>query len=171
MVGATLLQSVIDLNIYEHIPLYKQFDWVPCHASVIYRIESFHGHPSTVCIPIIVKSQKLPLRGDINTDYTTETIAGLVNVTYDINRFGDYITKERHHKNYIQTYYTNEVLLNEAKKLGFTHIYRFMSSRQSIWQPYDEPLPYRNYFVCGVKKPEYKTVNGKLQIIEINHES
>jgi hypothetical protein len=44
----------------------------------------------------------------------------------------------------------------------------FASSIQSIHEPYDKPLLYRNYFVRGVKRPDWKTVDGKLQVVEVD---
>jgi len=134
---------------------YIDFDWTNTPAFLGFRIERT-SIPiislKVVSMPLLVKAQKLKIRTSPDVDLTNErqtvTSCGYLQPsTIDV--------------------FTNEILLTEAKKLGFTHLYCFCSSRVSIWQPYDKELPYRNYFVRGVKAPDWKLINGKLQVVNL----
>lgn len=159
--GATTLAPTIALEANE-VPLYKQFDWFSHPATLMFRIEVFQGKHSLVCQPVCVKTTRLMLVTEPDVDLTQQTIVVRQSGDYEIERFGQHITKERRKFDHPQTYYTNEILLNEAKRLGITHIYSFASyvdegGHNKRW-----------YIVRGVKKPDWKTVNGKLQVVEVD---
>lgn len=140
--GAVTLAPTIALASNE-VPLYKQFDWFSRPASLIFRIESYQGKHSLVSTPIIARTQRLMIASRPDIDLTQQTVVGRQSGEFD----------------HPQTYYTNEFLLNEAKRMGFTHIYSFVS--------YIEPDRCW-YVVRGVKKPDWKTVDGKLQVVEVD---
>lgn len=158
-IAATALTPAIAFASSE-IPLYKQFDWIDMPTCLLYRINSYDdGHNEYAYVPVVVKTCKLKLTSDLNIDYTQEQIKENVIATG---------FKNECLYSYTQSYYTNELLLNEAKKLELTHIYYFGRTPVVI-----DPItnkPYVGYIVRGVKMPEYKTVNGKLQIVKVNNE-
>ena len=159
-VGATVLAPTITLGATTELPLYKQFDWLPSPVSLLYRLneitETEDRYMEVEYMPVAVKTQKLRVVSDVNVDYTLEQV--VEPAEYWI--LGGALNRS---VKYNQLYYTNPLLLNEAKKAGFTHLYMFASSIQ-----FDKPLHYRNYFVRGVKMPEWKSVDGKIPGIKIN---
>lgn len=160
-VSAVTLAPTIALASNE-VPLYKQFDWFSQPATLMFRIETYQDKRSLVCQPVYVRSTRLMLLTEPDVDLTQQTTVGRQSWDYEIERFGQHITKARQKCDFDQTYYTNEILLNEAKRLGITHIHSFVSyvdegGHNKRW-----------YIVRGVKKPDWKTVNGKLQVVEVD---
>lgn len=158
-IAATALVPTIAIASNE-IPLYKQFDWINMPTCLLYRINSYDdGHYEYGRVPVAVKTWKLKLHSDVNVDYTQETIKETIVATGFKNEIL---------YSYTQTCYTNELFLNETKNLGLTHIYCFGRTLEMI-----DPItykPYVGYIVRGVKSPEWKTLNGKLQIVKVNNE-
>jgi hypothetical protein len=117
---------------------YKDFDWVDRPVSYLFRMEKYNdnygGELRLVSIPVCCKILRCKSVSDIGVDWTEEVL------------------EEKGHK-----YYTNEILLTEAKRNGYTHLYKF----DSIC--YDG---IRIYYLYGVKKENWKRVNGKIRIVE-----
>ena len=59
-------------------------------------------------------------------------------------------------------------MLNEAKRTGITHVYEFVKHPASIIDPYGRE--YVTYFVRGVKRQDWKTVDDKLQVVEVDND-
>lgn len=137
------------------IPLYKEFDWLPTPSSLLFRIENHNGNHSVVSKPIVARTYKTKIISDIDVDYTKETITK--KVLY--NFLGREIT-------YSQLVYTNENLLKYVKKQGFTHIYAFCRFEYPVINPVTNK-PYMCYFIRGLRMPDWKTQNGKLQIVNV----
>lgn len=59
--------------------------------------------------------------------------------------------------------YTNPILLAAAKKMGFTHIYRFIKDTALV------PCNFKqnHYFVQGIIAPEWKTEKCKIPIVNV----
>lgn len=158
-IAATALTPTIAIASSE-IPLYKQFDWINMPACLLCRINSYDdGRHEYGYTAAVVKSWKLKLRSDIDVNYTQEQIKEKITATG---------FKNKTLYSYTQTYYTNELLLTEAKNLGLTHIYYFGRTTYII-----DPVTFKQvagYYVRGVTMPEYKTINGNLQVVKVNNE-
>ena len=168
--GAAMLAPTIALGVTDDVPLYKQFDWISHPASVMFRINSHQGKLSLVCMPVIAKTWKLKVTSDVDIDLTQQKFTDEVSFDYMVDKFGDHIKRQRvgFGRCHPQTYYTNELLLNEAKRTGITHVYEFVKHPASIIDPYGHE--YVCYFVRGVKRPDWKTVNDKLQVVEVDND-
>lgn len=168
--GAAMLAPTIALGVTDDVPLYKQFDWISHPASVMFRINSHQGKLSLVCMPVIAKTWKLKVTSDVDIDLTQQKFTDEVSFDYMVDKFGNQIKRQRVSSGgcHPQTYYTNELLLNEAKRIGITHLYCFEQDR---WPYYGEGgYKYVTYFVRGVKRPDWKTVNDKLQVVEVDND-
>jgi hypothetical protein len=165
--GVAMLAPTIALGVTAEVPLYKQFDWLTHPASLMFRINSHQGKLSLVCMPVIAKTWKLKVISDVDVDLTQQKFTDEVSFDYMVDKFGNHIKRQRVSSGgcHPQTYYTNELLLNEAKKTGITHLYGFVRST-SIIDPYGRK--YVCYGVRGVKRPDWKTVDGKLQVVEVD---
>lgn len=153
VLGVGGLISLPMLSIGKSIPLYNEFDWLSYPCGLLFRIEKSDKKHSMVSIPVTVKTYRTKIFSNIDIDYTKEIINE--EVPFDI--LGTKLTRS-------QVYYTNEILLRYAKEQGFTHLYGFFKI------DYLEPTtykPYLCYCVRGVKMPDWKTVNGKLQIVNV----
>jgi len=176
--GAAMLAPTIALGVTAEVPLYKQFDWISHPASVMFRINSHQGKLSLVCMPVschtwqptvIAKTWKLKITSGFDIDLTQQKFTDEVSFDYMVDKFGNHIKRQRVSSGgcHPQTYYTNELLLNEAKRIGITHVYEFGKST-TVVDPYGKE--YVCYFVRGVKRPDWKTVDGKLQVVEVDND-
>lgn len=154
-IGTASIISLPMLSIGKSIPLYNEFDWLTYPSGVLFRIEESDKKYSMARIVVYVKTHKTEIFSDINTDYTKEVINE--QVSYDI--LGTKLTRS-------QVYYTNKILLKYAKKQGFTHLYGFFRNECPIVNPVTNK-PYFCYYIRGLKMPDWKTVNGKLQIVNV----
>ena len=168
--GAAMLAPTIALGVTAEVPLYKQFDWISHPSSVMFRINSHQGKSSFVCTPVIAKTWKLKVTSDVDIDLTQQKFTDEVSFDYMVDKFGNEIKRQRVSSGgcHPQTYYTNELLLNEAKRIGITHLYSFDQDRCPIIDPYGRK--YVCYCGRGVKRPDWKTVNGKLQVVEVDND-
>lgn len=169
--GAAMLAPTIALGVTDDVPLYKQFDWISHPASVmLFRINSHQGKLSLVCMPVIAKTRKLKVTSDVDIDLTQQKFTDEVSFDYMVDKFGNEIKRQRVSSDgcHPQTYYTNELLLNEAKRTGITHVYEFVKNPAPIIDPYGRE--YVCYFVRGAVMPDWKTVNDKLQIVEVDND-
>ena len=121
-------------------------------------------------MPVIAKTWKLKITSDFDIDLTQQKFTDEVSFDYIVDKFGNHIKRQRVWSGgcHPQTYYTNELLLNEAKRTGITHLYSF---EQTTLQPrvmWTGGYKYVTYFVRGVKRPDWKTVDGKLQVVEVD---
>jgi len=152
-IGAIVLTPTITLGATTELPLYKQFDWLPGPVSLLHRINEYEcGHKELESIAVAAKTYKFKLTSDVNVDYTQEYFVG--NNDKGISDL-----------KYNQRYYTNALLLNEAKKFGFTHIYCFVRTPPIV---YPDGKEFVGYCVRGVKMPEWKSVDCKIPGIKIN---
>lgn len=151
--GVGGLISLPILSIGKSIPLYNEFDWLPYPCGLLFRIENHNGNHSFQSIPVTAKTYRTKIVSDIDIDYTKEIINK--EVPFDI--LG---TKETRS----QLFYTNEILLKCAKEEGFTHLYCF--GRANFLNP-KTYKPFTGYFIRGVKMPDWKTINGKLQVVSV----
>jgi len=174
--GATMLAPTIALGVTAEVPLYKQFDWLTHPASLLFRIEDCDGKQTAVCTPVVIKTWLLKITSHHDIDLTQQTFTEKTSsrsgrfVFPRRNRVSDVIgvddQQDFEAKKHLQTYYTNELLLNEAKRTGITHLYSFVKSPCPIINPYGSK--YVTYSVRGVKRPDWKTVDGKLQVVEVD---
>ena len=129
------------------LPLHSCFDWVTGPYFIAYRIEATDvtAPPQISQSSFQVISKKLSITSDINEDLSKEV------TTISI---GDQMRSVN----------TNERLLTECLELGFTHIYEIIST---VYTDFIEPPnPYKLiYYVRGVKKPDWQTINGELQTV------
>lgn len=154
---------------FSTLPLYKEFDWLPSTASLIFRIEQTNeGIRSITSMPVCAMTYKTKIRSFGDIDYTKQTTTENINYDHLVSRIGQYniAGQRREVSNHSQTYYTNEILLKYAKEQGFTHLYGFFRASTPIICPVTNK-PFFTYFVRGVKKPDWKTINGKLQIVNV----
>lgn len=152
LAGITGVMGITPLlaNSNDTVPLYKQFDWISLPVAKVFRVEIHpNGEHMLACVPIAVMTEKLNLcSGGI--DLTEEK--------FTFNTQSRFIIDMK----YQQTYYTNELLLNAAKELGFTHLYCFGRVYTADGM--------EHYYVRGAKFPEWKTINGQLKVVEVNEE-
>jgi hypothetical protein len=153
-VGIGGLTSLPTLSVEKSIPLYKEFDWLSTPSGLLYRIENHNGKKFINDIPFCVKTQRIKLVSDVNVDYTKEIIVDGKG-SYDIFK-----AKEER----LQIYYTNEFLLRCAKEQGYTHLYEFC---RVVFYDVVTLESHSAYFVRGVKLPDWKTVDGKLQVVNV----
>lgn len=159
LAGITGIMGITPIlaNSNDNVPLYKQFDWISLPVAKVFRVEIHpNGEHMLACVPIAVMTEKLNLcSGGI--DLTEEKFTSIVNTRLElpngIINYSDFFK---------QTYYTNELLLNAAKELGFTHLYCFgrVYTADGV----------AHYYVRGAKFPEWKTINGQLKVVEVNEE-
>lgn len=168
--GAAMLAPTIALGVTDDVPLYKQFDWMTHPAGMLFRIEDCDGKRSAVCTPVVIKTWKLKVTFDVDIDLTQQKFTDEVSFDYMVDKFGNHIKRQRVSSGgcHPQTYYTNELLLNEAKRTGITHLYSFVKNPCPIIDPYGRK--YVCYFVRGVKRPDWKTMDGKLQVVEVDND-
>lgn len=138
---ATALTPTIAIASNE-IPLYKQFDYINKPVSAVFRINQYPCGKKfeLVSVKVVARACRLKIVTDANIDLTQDKI---------------------------DNYYTNELLLKEIKQNDFTHIYEIVVNNII------DPITYKRlnwYYVRGVKMPEYKTINGKLQVVKVNNE-
>jgi len=174
--GVTMLAPTIALGVTAEVPLYKQFDWLTHPASMLFRIEDCDGKRTAVCKPVVIKTWKLKITSHHDIDLTQQTFTkNTASVSGRFvyprpNRVSDVIgvqdRQDFESDQHPQTYYTNELLLNEAKRTGITHLYSFVKTPYPITDPYGSK--YVTYSVRGVKRPDWKTVDGKLQVVEVD---
>ena len=141
-IAATALTPTLTIASSE-IPLYKQFDYIDKPLSPVFRINQYPCGKKLELVSVKVVAQTCRLK--IVTDEN-------INLTHDK----------------INNYYTNELLLNEIKVNNFTHIYEIVVNNSII-----DSITYKRlnwYYVRGVKMPEWKTINGKLQVVKVNNE-
>jgi hypothetical protein len=156
-IGASVLTPSVTFCASEVSP-YKQFDWIPLPSSMLFRIETYQGRRSCVRMPVIAKSTLLKIITHCNVDdLTKQTLTEEVACNHIIDHLGNHTTNTR------RTYYTNKLLLAEAKKEGLTHIYNFQSYLDK-----QGDSEFRWYIVRGVKKPGYKTLNNMLKTVEVD---
>ena len=137
---------------------WEDFDWMRLPAELAFRKEMKDGVEQVNSIPYLCKAQKLSIPYD-GTDLTQENFqkdwdAGLPEFWQTDNSCLRY-----------STIYTNETLLLEAQKIGYTHIYMFVLS-----DPFVNPETWvsdRRYMVRGARLPDWKTDHGKLQIVKV----
>lgn len=140
---------------------WKEFDWMKFPSELAFRVEVKDGKHQLVSTPYFCKTQKTKLVFfEGNPDLTAEKETVLYRHCI---QHGDEkpfrVRKEE------MVVHTNPVLLHEAKKLGFTHIYMFVSGPYII-----NPVTYEkqySYFIRGAKMPDWKTDHGKLQIVNV----
>lgn len=143
------------LSIGNPVPLYKEFDWLPFPANLLYRIENHNGIHSLGVKSIAARTYKAKIISDIDVDYTKETITKKI--------IDEYLGRDIV---YPQLVYTNEILLKYAKEQRFTHIYTFFRFEHPVINPVTDK-PYMCYYIRGLKMPDWKTQNGELQIVNV----
>ena len=143
----------------DEVPMYKQFDYFDSPTATLWRVNNYRGNLSVVTTTAIAKSWKLKLKSDIIVDHTEETIreSRMMEYGHGIKPF-----------KCTRSYYTNELLLKEAKALDITHIYCFFRS-PPIFDLISGKV-FVSYFVRGARMPEWKMVNGKLQVVDVNEQ-
>lgn len=142
---------------------WKDFDWMPYPAALAFRIEVKNGRETIVSTPYVCKTLKTKLVVSAaeaeREDWTQETL--LVDRNIGLPKAWHQEDKDR-----CQTVYTNETLLLEAKQLGFTHLYMFLRFGPIYDLETCKPSWY-GYGIRGAKLPEWKTQNGKLQVVNV----
>lgn len=152
-IGGVISLTVVSIG--NTIPLYNEFDWLPYPCGLLFRMENHNDKHSIQSLPITVKTYKTKIISDIDVDYTKETIT---------KRISNNITGTEKMRS--QLFYTNEILLKYAKEQGFTHLYGFFRNEIPSLDPVTDK-PYMCYYVRGLKMPDWKTINGKLQIVNV----
>lgn len=152
--AASLFKNEVELDT-SSIPLYKEFDWLSFPSGLLFRTENHNGVHYMNSIPFSVGTYRTKIISDVEVDYTKEAITK--EVIYDICG---------RKTKYSQLVYINEKLLEYAKEQGFTHLYTFHRLECPTIDPVTDK-PFVCYFLRGLKMPDWKTVNGKLQIVDV----
>lgn len=140
---------------------WKDFDWMKFPCELAFRLEVKDGKNQLVSTPYFCKTQKTKLvcvDGEPDLTLEKETVS----YRYCIQREDEKPFGLRKEEMEVQT---NPILLHEAKKLGFTHIYMFVKS-PPVFHP-ETFQPFCGYLIRGAKMPDWKTNKGKLQIVNV----
>ena len=156
-VGATAVFTLVPSVITSPAPKisWEDFDWMPFPSCWFFKIEPHKGNykfPSVIVTAKICKTKILYYENGPDLTRERRIIQGT-----DFTRSGYKV-------NMPKTIYTNEILLLEAKRLGFTHIYMFHSPLTMI-EP--DRASRRGYYISGASFPGWTTDHGKIQVVNV----
>jgi len=140
---------------------WEDFDWMTHPSQLAFRYEVKNGITSLNSISYTCKCQKTKLSFSENEpDLTKETKSITRQVTFPCG-----FEENPYTINLSYTVYTNETLLLEAQKMGFTHLHMFATGPYTI-----NPVTLKkqfSYLIYGAKLPDWKTNQGKLQTVNL----